>query len=381
MTIRIFLLMNTFIYNCYTSFNNLIPSEFIRNKGLSKKEFVKLTSLLQSKEYSEIFVGVSIVEGLMDENLIDFLLDGLTYKNYTLKTPDFFNAGPKAKPYTTTALLGILQAASAFPKWNNFITKIKHILLVCDQPDYLGVFKQADSVCLLRKNNYGNYKPEIWNFPDNVTAGVAIGNQIWMEKNLSIDKFSNGERIPEAMTESQWYSFQDQYKPGMACYNYNANNETVCGKLYNGISIIDSRKLAPKGWHIPSSAEFEKLITHLGGHSKAGNKLKSKTGWAHGGHGNNKSGFNAFPGGYINYQGINYGPKFENYSNLPAGYIPFEHGPEVPGDAAGWWTTDLDTDPGKSFLYYVEGDSDNVHKTSNYMSDGFSVRCIWDYSI
>ena len=33
---------------------------------------------------------------------------------------------------------------------------------------------------------------------------VSIGNQIWMAENLNVDKFRNGDLIPEAKTNSEW---------------------------------------------------------------------------------------------------------------------------------------------------------------------------------
>ena len=39
----------------------------------------------------------------------------------------------------------------------------------------------------------------------NETEGeVKIGNQIWTNKNLDVDKFNNGDKIPEAKTNKEW---------------------------------------------------------------------------------------------------------------------------------------------------------------------------------
>ena len=44
------------------------------------------------------------------------------------------------------------------------------------------------------------------------------------------------------------------------------------GKLYNWYTVNDSRGLVPKGYHIPSDAEWKILINFLGGESYADTK-------------------------------------------------------------------------------------------------------------
>ena len=33
---------------------------------------------------------------------------------------------------------------------------------------------------------------------------VEIGNQVWMSKNLDVDKFRNGDLVPQAKTKEEW---------------------------------------------------------------------------------------------------------------------------------------------------------------------------------
>lgn len=40
-------------------------------------------------------------------------------------------------------------------------------------------------------------------FSQSVTDTVTIGNQVWMTKNLNVDKFRNGDPIPEAKTDEE----------------------------------------------------------------------------------------------------------------------------------------------------------------------------------
>ncbi len=111
-------------------------------------------------------------------------------------------------------------------------------------------------------------------------ATVCIGKQNWMAQNLNYDA------------------------TGSACYNNIPGNCTIYGRLYDwntvmqGASASDSdpsgvQGVCPKGWHVPSKAEWDKLIISLGGKDAAGFSLMSTT-W---GSGTNSSGFNVLPAG------------------------------------------------------------------------------------
>ncbi len=46
------------------------------------------------------------------------------------------------------------------------------------------------------------------------------------------------------------------------------------GKLYNYYAAVDSRNIAAVGWHVPSIAELDTLVSTVGGSTIAGGKLK-----------------------------------------------------------------------------------------------------------
>jgi uncharacterized protein (TIGR02145 family) len=133
----------------------------------------------------------------------------------------------------------------------------------------------------------------------NETNGeVKIGNQIWTSKNLDVEQFNNGDKIPEAKTNKEWNLASISKTPAWCYYDNDKNNGVKYGKLYNWYAITDPRGIAPKGWHIPSKEEWIKLSSYLGGDNIAGNKMKSTSGWDVSGEGNNESGFNGLPGGF-----------------------------------------------------------------------------------
>jgi len=126
---------------------------------------------------------------------------------------------------------------------------------------------------------------------------VIIGTQVWMLKNLDVDKYRNGDPIPQVTDSAQW----ENLTTGAWCY-YNNNPAVgpVHGKLYNWYAVNDPRGLAPAGWHVPTHAELALLTTYLGGELVAGGKLKEAgtSHWLSPNTGaDNSSGFTAIPGG------------------------------------------------------------------------------------
>jgi uncharacterized protein (TIGR02145 family) len=132
---------------------------------------------------------------------------------------------------------------------------------------------------------------------------VKIGKQVWMSKNLNTATFRNGDVILHAKTNEIWKMANEKEIPAWCYYNNDAENELKLGKLYNWFAVNDSRGLAPKGFHVPSKAEWDSLVTFLGGQPVAGKKLKNKEGWPDNGNGTNESGFSGLPGGIRYYVG------------------------------------------------------------------------------
>lgn len=129
---------------------------------------------------------------------------------------------------------------------------------------------------------------------------VTIGNQTWMAENLRVTRYRNGEFIQPKIKDNSinvtdWMALTT----GAWCnYENKADYDRVYGKLYNFQAVDDPRGLAPKGWHIPDTADWRKLVTTLGGPSVAGGKLKSTILWDSPNTGaSNSSGFSGFPAG------------------------------------------------------------------------------------
>ena len=186
---------------------------------------------------------------------------------------------------------------------------------------------------------------------------VKIGNQIWMSKNLDVDRFRNGDVIPEVKNAKQWRKAGKNKKAVFCYYEYDSKNGKVYGKLYNWFAVNDPRGLAPAGFHVPSDAEWTVLTEFIGGEYVAGEKLKSTSGWANGGNGNgdNSSGFNGLPGGLCNFDG---------YFDDVADYGYFWSSSE--DSACNAWYRDL------------ANNNARVGRSSGYKYNGLSVRCLRD---
>lgn len=150
----------------------------------------------------------------------------------------------------------------------------------------------------------------------NIYNTIKMGNQIWMLENLKTSKYNDGTPITLYTFEdfgANWGSLNNQ----IGHYRWASTedlNEVIeeelpfdyYGAMYNHFAI-ESGKLAPKGWRIPTKEDFQELETFLANDGHTGNEatvLKTKTGWLPStGGGTNLYGFNALPNGYVAAQG------------------------------------------------------------------------------
>jgi uncharacterized protein (TIGR02145 family) len=193
---------------------------------------------------------------------------------------------------------------------------------------------------------------------------VTIGNQVWMTKNLNVDKFRNGDPIPEAKTDEEWKKAGENKQPAWCYYDNDPANGAKYGKLYNWYAVNDPRGLAPEGWKIPSHDDWGLLIDYLGGSKVAGKKLKSTSGWYQNGNGTNEGGFSGLPGGVRSEEGI----------------FLIEEGITSIGALGFWWssTTDEGDFANSAWKRNVFFWGDKVEGFINNKGSGFSVRCIKD---
>jgi uncharacterized protein (TIGR02145 family) len=177
---------------------------------------------------------------------------------------------------------------------------------------------------------------------------VKIGTQTWMAENLNYEA------------------------GGSKCYDNKPDNCTKYGRLYNWETAL---KVCPKGWHLPSNAEWDKLYRFVDGNtgsvsqfgfyhsSSAGKQLKAASGWnwnddeGTSGNGTDEYGFSALPGGRGNLDG--------SFSTV--------------GINCNLWSTS-EQERLKGYAYYRIMDFDTEYAYWSYYGKSylFSVRCLKD---
>ena len=189
----------------------------------------------------------------------------------------------------------------------------------------------------------------------NVYNTVTIGTQVWMKENLKTTKYSDGTAIPNVTNYSTWSNLST----GAYCdYNNAYYFSTIYGKLYNWFAVIDTNKICPTGWHVPSDVEWTQLTTYLGGEFVAGGELKEigTTHWHTPNTGaTDETGFTALPGGSRDIYGT-----FDDM-----------------GDYGVWWST-TQYDGINAWKWSMLYNYKFCSKSYSTMTNGFSIRCIND---
>jgi uncharacterized protein (TIGR02145 family) len=138
------------------------------------------------------------------------------------------------------------------------------------------------------------------------------------------------------------------------------------GVLYNQVA---AKMSCPEGWHLPSDAEWEQLVTYINKKSKTkfrhiddtwydiGNRLKSRSGWIVN-QGSDSYKFNALPGGCI---------QFGDWQTKKGSY-------DFLGSSATWWSSSRNFHI-NSWMRWLD-DDDSFKKWDFERSYGYSVRCI-----
>ncbi len=106
------------------------------------------------------------------------------------------------------------------------------------------------------------YAEIITDIDGNVYHAITIGKQVWMAENLRTTRYNDGTGIPFIVDNATaWYEL---HAPGYCWYDDDMFNKDIAGALYNW-HAVNTGKLCPKGWHVPSDNEWTILTDFLGG--------------------------------------------------------------------------------------------------------------------
>ena len=280
------------------------------------------------------------------------LLYGSQHLNTSVVTESNISSQPKSLSKTSTSL-----NIDSLVVTGSSINKIEYINL----PSYTGVALNLGSFSV---NTACAGIPTI-TYAGQTYHTVQIGSQCWLRENLNV-----GTMIDSTKDQTN-NSIIEKY-----CYNNNPNNCATYGALYqwaeavqyqNGATDTTSpnpafsgnvQGICPSGWHIPSEAEYQTLITAV---NNNGNALKAVgqglAQYGATGGGTNTSGFSALLAG----------DRYDKSNFYNLGIITF------------FWSS---TEDYTYFAYEVDlySNDSNIIWFHIYSSkeEGFSVRCLKD---
>lgn len=135
-----------------------------------------------------------------------------------------------------------------------------------------------------------------------VKNAIQLEKTTWKTDNLNTTTFRNGDVIPEAQSNDDWYRAHQLQQPAWCYYNNDPNMGERYGRLYNWYACVDPRGLAPEGYRIPDDRDWAELSVYFAEVETAGQHLKSEYDWndrddGTTGNGTNESGFSALPAG------------------------------------------------------------------------------------
>ncbi len=193
---------------------------------------------------------------------------------------------------------------------------------------------------------------EVKDSDGNLYHTVKIGSQTWMVENLKTTKYNDG--IPISNILESWHILMTE-----AYCNYDniVSNAKDNGRLYN-FYAVNTGKLCPNGWHVPSDDEWTLLIDYLGGKDEAATKLKEAGAahwWPPVADGTNETGFTALPSGW---------KSVDNFFDLGVG--------------TSWWSSTIGLFPDNAYTRQLYSSLHGINRNYQYQGDGLSVRCLKD---
>jgi uncharacterized protein (TIGR02145 family) len=198
--------------------------------------------------------------------------------------------------------------------------------------------------------NESNLNSSFIDIDGNYLPVVNVGGKMWMQKNLNVSRFRNGDPIPKI--ESNWGVSRS---PAFCFYNNDSSTyASTYGRLYNWQAINDPRGLAPEGWHVATIKEWNEITNCIGciSYGLSDTSILWETQFAS----TDNSKFKGLPAGARDING--------NFIDIRKSAV--------------WWTS---TEVSTNSAWYIWLNNNRIiHKDYTYTKEwGFAVRCVKNY--
>jgi uncharacterized protein (TIGR02145 family) len=194
-------------------------------------------------------------------------------------------------------------------------------------------------------------------FADVPIAEVVIGDQVWMQYNLSM--YVGNSKWPSSSYCAEFYPPGHQAYGECIFSSWYTIEHTEYGRLYDWESAMSA---CPPGWRLPSTSDWYKMTIGWGG----GGKLKSTRTSD-----KIQIGDQTYnnPDGHPFWYAPNTGATNEKgFNALPADWL---------GHTGTWWTTDMNPD-GTVQVMGMSETHDDLYETDTWIGNMYSVRCLKD---
>lgn len=248
---------------------------------------------------------------------------------------------------------------------------------------------------------------------------IKIGDQNWMAENLNF-AYKGGIKYHKLHRMEGIDSDGDILETDSTswCYNNDPKNCEKFGRMYlwsaamDSAGIVDSknavpstneyysaitskttgcgldadctpnkphRGACPEGWHVPSTAEFQKLFDFVKSKGNTGTVLKSTTDWSYYGNGNDEFGFSALPGGGFDPNILNY--LWDDYIPNSVKDNPWEKSFIEQGLATYLWTSTQQDNEESSWAIKIFHDKTEAQQIPYKRNQGHYLRCVQDQDL
>ena len=237
----------------------------------------------------------------------------------------------------------------------------------------------GSQILLGKENTYGIDPSSRASFTSKmaVWASVSQSNSSGVTLNKTVLAGYYSEIVPRLGLLYNWCAAVDTFNTAYAEVSNAKQTTTGWSPVLNMVNG-NRRGICPKGWHLPSAAEWDAMLTAAGVVQRVNNsnpgsgagKLATGCYWkstttagAPGNYGyeeRNSSGFSALPGGTFNHQ-YPYYPGINNTSNNTY-----------------FWTSTQPTDNKQAIRYSFQSSWTGIKQDANNKYLGGSVRCVRD---